>query len=103
MMQTLDRIDRAGALDGGKAHELFGRLSFISRKAATDLAIFAKACVLTGLGNSVYQHFDGAFRRLRRSRPELFSTDMSGQPYAFDYRLFAQRNPQHVSARQGAR
>ena len=93
MIHCLSAVERARVLSSSAAHELFGRLSFIARKARIDLGIFADGTLLTDLGRAMHQHFMDEFRELERARHDLFDTDMGGQPYTFDYRRFARANP----------
>jgi hypothetical protein len=93
MIHCLSAVERAGVFSGRRAHELFGRLAFIARKAKVDLATFGRSHFLTPLGAYVYRYFKGSFDELHRRRPDLFAADMRGQPYTFDYDVFAQANP----------
>ena len=54
----------------------------------------------TPLGEELFEVFLATYRAVERERPELFRYDLKGQPYNFDYDLFAQRNPlfEQVSA-----
>jgi HEXXH motif-containing protein len=93
MSSCMRTIEETGALSGRQAHELFGRLSFITRKHIVDLRHFGTGEALTELGQRMHRHFFDAYSKLVADRPELLATDMRGQPYNFDYRLFARKNP----------
>lgn len=94
MVHGLRLCDEHGVFSGRQAHELRGRLAFISQKTAIDLRNLAPASLLTPAGRALYETFRAAFERLRHERPELLSGySMAGQPYNFSYELFARANP----------
>jgi HEXXH motif-containing protein len=93
MSSCMRTLDEAGVLSGRQAHELFGRLSFITRKYRVDLRNLSADGMFTELGAVLYTYFQKAYDALVSERPELLATDMSGQPYNFSYELFAQHNP----------
>lgn len=76
-----------------QAHELHGRLSFIAHKYCVDLQNLAGSGVFTALGRELYDYFRRSCVEMLRARPDLLACDMRGQPYNFDYALFASRNP----------
>jgi HEXXH motif-containing protein len=79
--------------DPRQAHELRGRLSFILHKYCVDLANLAHARLFTPLGRSLYDFLRAACLAMLRERPDLIELDMTGQPYNFDYTMFAAHNP----------
>lgn len=93
MSQCMRIFDERQVFSGKKAHELFGRLSFIARKFRIDLNNMSAPEILTPLGQEMYRHWRACFELIFQERPELFETDMRGQPYNFDRELFISRNP----------
>src|SRR5207248_6391981 len=92
MSGCMRTLDERRALSGRKSHELFGRLSFITRKYRVDLRNLSAGGVLSDLGQRMYGYFQTAYEDLVRARPELLTTDMNGQTYNFSYDLFARKN-----------
>jgi len=93
MTGVLREVDERGLYGGRQAHELFGRLSFIARKHRVDLRNLSGDGIFTPLGRQMYDYFERAFREVFDARRELFETDMTGQPYNFDFPRFARLNP----------
>jgi hypothetical protein len=92
MCRVLDRCDRSGLFGGRQAHELLGRLAFIAQKYFLDTTNLDQD-VYTEAGRSCFEALRAAGRELDRRRPELRRLVMDGQPYVFDYALFARSNP----------
>jgi HEXXH motif-containing protein len=92
MSSCMRTLDECGVLSGRLAHELFGRLSFITQKFAVDLANLSAQGIFTDLGREIYAYFAEDFRSLAADRPDLLATDMKNQPYTFSYDTFARDN-----------
>jgi HEXXH motif-containing protein len=93
MTNMMRRCDEEAIYRGRQAHELYGRLSFITRKYRVDLRNLSGDGIFTPLGREMYDYFSSAFEEVFCARRALFETDMTGQPYNFDYELFARHNP----------
>ncbi len=94
MMEGMRRCEENCLLSGRKAHELVGRLSCISQKAAIDLEHLRRVDAFTEKGDWLYGALASGFERTRMARPDLLSRyDMSNQPYNFSYEQFARLNP----------
>jgi hypothetical protein len=92
MCRVLDRCDRSGLYGGRPAHELLGRLAFIAQKFFLDTTNLDQD-VYTAAGRDQFEALRAAGRQLDQRRPELRRLIMDGQPYVFDYPLFARSNP----------
>jgi HEXXH motif-containing protein len=93
MVQCLRKLDERGVFDGRRAHELRGRLAFIFWKMSIDVANVSQPRLFTPLGESLVDVFRATFRATERERPDLRSHVLSGQPYNFNYELYARNNP----------
>ena len=92
MSKILRELDERQILSGSQAHELYGRLSFITRKFRVDVRNLGGDGVFTPLGQDLYRFFARACAELVAARPELLTTNMSGQGYNFDHQLFSRSN-----------
>jgi HEXXH motif-containing protein len=98
MMQGMRRCLDGVVLLPRQAHEMLGRLAFISQKAAIDVANLATAGILTDRGRQLYEVFERSFQDMRREWPALFADyDFSSQPYNFSYELFARTHPMQAT------
>jgi hypothetical protein len=85
------------AFDDRQAHEALGRLGFILRKFRIDLALLNQRSVFTPRGWRCYRIFAAVYRDLQmRYGPLVDPLDYANQPYVFNYRRFAERNPRPV-------
>jgi hypothetical protein len=98
MMNGMRRCLDGVVLPPRQAHELLGRLAFISQKAAIDVANLATDGILTERGRQLYEVFERSFQSMRREWPALFSEyDFASQPYNFSYELFARSHPMQAT------
>jgi HEXXH motif-containing protein len=95
MVECLRRLDERSVFRGRQAHELRGRLAFIVRKMQVDVANTRRPDLFTPLGEDLVAVFRATYERAERERADLFHHDLKGQPYNFDYALYAERNPMH--------
>lgn len=80
--------------EGRDRHELLGRVALILRKMNHDLLLLARPDFYTERGAAWFDTIRLLFEELCDRRwNELRGFDFAGQPYAFDYRAFAARNP----------
>jgi len=93
MVECLRKLDERAVFEGRKAHELRGRLAFIFRKMQIDVANASHRGLFTPFGESIVDVFRETFTRTERERPDLFRHVLEGQPYNFDYALYARHNP----------
>lgn len=93
MVRCLRALDERRVFCGRRAHQLRGRLAFIARKMAIDVAYVRQPGLFSPLGESLLDAFRATFDGVRSERPDLFADDLRGQPYNFDYALYARRNP----------
>jgi HEXXH motif-containing protein len=94
MVHGLRLCDERGTFSGRKAHELTGRLAFITHKAMTDVACLVDDSLLTAQGRSLYETITAIFETIRRERADLLTGyTMANQPYSFSYDVFTRMNP----------
>ena len=94
MVHVLRLCDERAVFSGRKAHELTGRLAFITHKALSDMASLGDESLLTAKGRSLYETFVAVFESTRRERADLLAGyTMANQPYSFSYEVFARLNP----------
>lgn len=93
MVQCLRKLDERGVFAGRRAHELRGRLAFIFWKMSIDVVNVSQPGLFTPLGERLVDVFRATFRATERERPDLHRHVLRGQPYNFDYDLYARDNP----------
>jgi HEXXH motif-containing protein len=93
MVRCLRALDEAAVFRGRKAHELRGRLAFISRKMEIDILNMDQPGLCSELGERFLEEFRATFFATRRERDDLFRDDLSDQPYNFSYERYARLNP----------
>ena len=93
MVQCLRKLDERGVFAGRQAHELRGRLAFIFSKMQIDVANVSRPGLFTPAGEELVDVFRAAFEATKRERPDLLRHSLRGQPYNFDYDLYARDNP----------
>jgi len=93
MVRCLRRLDEGAVLTGRQAHELRGRLAFIVRKMQLDIGSTNCSGLFTPLGETLVEAFRATFEDAVRERPDLLRDDLHGQPYNFDYAVYARHNP----------
>jgi hypothetical protein len=93
MVRCLRKLDERGVFRGRQAHELRGRLAFIAWKMQIDVENVSHAGLFTPRGEELVDVFRDTFRAVEKERPDLFRHRLRGQPYNFDYALYAQNNP----------
>ena len=94
MSLALHRCVDSDRFTGRQRHELLGRRSYIMRRFQLDLEGLRRGDVFSDPGRVIFalieRVFEGVFAE---AGPGISSLDLTGQPYAFSYDVFSQRNP----------
>jgi hypothetical protein len=94
MIFTLHRLLDLPDLRPRQTHEARGRLGLISSRAVADLANICRPGLFTAEGIRILEACRAALiETIERRRNELTAIDLTGQPYAFSYAAFEERNP----------
>lgn len=89
-------LDERRVFSGQQRHELSGRLASLARMFKHDVRTMSAPGLFTPLGAELHRRWKIRSENLERDRPDLWTYDLSGQPYSFDAALFAKLNPMPV-------